>query len=392
MHILLLPSWYPKDANDVGGVFFRDQALALRKYGHDVGVIAPRMRSLRTLVKPTAQEKILTFENDDGVKTYRLNIYGALPRIPYGNYYLFKKAARFLFNRYTAEYGKPDILHAHSAVFGGAAGAELSREFDIPLVLTEHSSGFARGVYANWQLKLAENAIRVANVCIAVSPSLVDFLSKQFSFSKGAWAWVPNVVADRFNEPDDKRRLERPIRFLNLALMTENKGQLDLIEAFKIVVDSDPSAELLLGGDGPIRPALKEKANSFGIAGNVNFLGMVPPANVPYLLGEIDIVVISSHYETFGVVAAEALMAGVPVVATRCGGPQCIVEQGDGFLVAVGNPQELGSAMKILSKNIEDYNPAAISSRARSRFSGEAIASSLTKKYEKAIASRKGEP
>jgi hypothetical protein len=155
MHILLLPSWYPKTSNDVSGVFFRDQALALQNYGHKVGVITPLMRSLRTLGKKNPPEKLPALENDMGILTYRKEQFASLPSLPYGNYWLFKNMAELLFKHYTEDNGKPDILHAHAAVFGGAAASELAAEFDIPLVLTEHSSGFSRKIYANWQLNLA---------------------------------------------------------------------------------------------------------------------------------------------------------------------------------------------------------------------------------------------
>ena len=71
MHILLIPSWYPKSQNDVSGVFFRDQALALNEYGHKVGVIAPLMVSMRTPFKVITARKFPEFENDNGVLTYR---------------------------------------------------------------------------------------------------------------------------------------------------------------------------------------------------------------------------------------------------------------------------------------------------------------------------------
>jgi L-malate glycosyltransferase len=392
MHILFFPSWYPDYPADVKGVFFRDQALALLKYGHQVGVIAPKLKSLRTLVNRGGAPFTPSYELDEGIPTYRRDVLAALPRVPLGNYWLIRKAARALLKEYINRHGKPDILHAHSAIFGGAVAAELSREYGIPMVLTEHSTGFARNLYADWQLKLAGKGFSGARRCIAVSPALGQILGEAFPQTKNRWHWIPNVVADRFNASKVFNRKQDAVRFLNLALMTEKKGQFDLIEAFKIVADSNPSAELWFGGDGPILHALKEKASELGIADSVHFLGMVPPAEVPQLLEQVDIMVVSSHYETFGVVAAEALMAGVPVIATRCGGPECIVEQGDGLIVPVKNPKALGSAMKALSDDLESFDPGSIAARARARFSGEAIAGRLTREYEEAIASSKKEP
>lgn len=387
MHILLLPSWYPKTPKDVGGVFFRDQALALHNYGHKVGVIAPSLRSLRTLGKSTAESAVLEYENDKGIQTYRKEVFALLPRLPYGTYWLFKRAARALLTRYIIENGKPDILHAHAAIFGGAAGAELAEEFEIPLVLTEHSSGFARGIYTTWQLKLAETAIGRASSCLAVSPSLGSLLTEKFPRSAGKWTWIPNVVADRFSAPTESLKKERPVRFLNLALMSENKGQRDLLEAFVKLDSSGVHVELWLAGDGPIRAELKALAESSGVLERVKFLGLVEPDDVPGLFGEVDVMVVSSHYETFGVVAAEALMAGVPVVATRCGGPECIVQLGDGLLVPPRNPPELYEAMRQLTEHLSDYRPDEIAQRARDRFSGAAVAKRLSSEYSDVLSS-----
>lgn len=90
---------------------------------------------------------------------------------------------------------------------------------------------------------------------------------------------------------------------------------------------------------------MEQMAIEYGISDKVQFLRLVAPDKVPTLLAEADVLKMSSHYETFGVVAAEALMAGVPVVATRCGGPECIVDEGDGLLVRRKQPSELGNAM-----------------------------------------------
>lgn len=385
MHILLLPSWYPKNRNDVSGVFFRDQAIALYNHGHKVGVIAPQLRSLRTLLTQSSGTRLKTFENDRGIPTYRKELLALAPRVPYGNYWLYKQVARRLMQQYIIENGKPDILHAHAAIYGGAAGVELSRELQIPLVLTEHSTGFARGIYKKWQLNLAKKAIEASSLCISVSPALGDLLTKQFSTINSRWKWIPNVVADRFENLANKTAGERPIRFLNLALMTKKKGQLDLIQAFSELIKIGMSAELWLAGDGPERHNLELITKNLGIDKKVRFMGLVRPSNIPKLMTEVDIMVISSHYETFGVVAIEALMAGLPVIATRCGGPECILEVGDGLLVPPRQPAALSDAMLQVGKNLANYDPVVIAKRARERFSSEVIACRLVKEYESVL-------
>lgn len=95
--------------------------------------------------------------------------------------------------------------------------------------------------------------------------------------------------------------------------------------------------------------------------------------------------VISSHFETFGVVAAEALCSGVPVISTRCGGPECIVEEGDGLLVPVADPEALAEAMQALASAPERCQRKNIAQRAQQRFSGQAVAHALTAIYQDAL-------
>jgi len=386
MHILILPSWYPSNANDIRGVFFRDQAIALHNYGHTVGVIAPSIRSLRTLGKPRNQNP--DFENDRGILTYRDEVLSFLPRIPYGSYLLLLRSARNLLKTYIRKNGTPDIIHAHSAILAGAVGAKLSQEFDIPMVLTEHSTGFVREVYARWQLKLAEAAIKQSKLNIAVSPSLANTLTEKLPENNTCWKWIPNVVADRFSTKNKYHKRDRRIRYLNLALMTEKKGQIDLLSAFVDLNDnSQTPSELWFAGDGPIKDKLVKMAKEAGVSDRVHFLGKIEPAKVPELLAQVDVMVVSSHYETFGVVAAEALMAGVPVIATRSGGPECIVEEGDGLLVEPKQPNALAKAMLDIGQNLDRYEPAVLAKNAQARFSSSAIAAQLTTEYQTLLSS-----
>jgi glycosyltransferase involved in cell wall biosynthesis len=129
-------------------------------------------------------------------------------------------------------------------------------------------------------------------------------------------------------------------------------------------------------------------AVSSGVANKIRFLGLIEPEQVPALLAQVDVMVVSSHYETFGVVAAEALMAGVPVIATRCGGPECIVGHGDGLLVPPKQPAALREAMQQICENLSAYDTIAIAERARTRFSGDAIAHLLTAEYRNVLSHR----
>lgn len=388
MHVLIVPSWYPDNAEDANGVFFRDQALALKEAGHRVGVIAPQLKSLRKLANKRGWARTPFYELDHGVPTYRKTVWAVLTRVPYGNYLLVKRATRVLLANYIADHGKPDLIHAHAAIFAGAAVAELAESLGIPVVHTEHSSGFAKGVYTGWQARLAEKAYRQSRICMAVSPALAELVEQQLPATRGRWVWMPNMVSDRFTAPATalpRERSNTPPIFLTLALMKEGKGHIDLLRAFHSLLSSGYAAELWLAGDGPLRAAVDAEAYRLNLVSKIRFLGLVAPPRVPELLTRVDALVVPSHSETFGVVAAEALMTGLPVVATRCGGPECILENGDGILSPPGEPESLAAAMRQLSENLASYDRRAIARRARERFAGPAIAARLTAAYQRAL-------
>jgi glycosyltransferase involved in cell wall biosynthesis len=347
------------------------------------------MHSMKKFLSGPRPEKSVRRENDNGVLTYRRDLWAALPRVPYGNYLLWQRAADRLLEKYIKEQGRPDIIHALSAIFGGAVAARWKSRFNLPVVLTEHSSAFARGILRPWQLRIAKNAGDEADVRIAVSPALGQLLSDTLGFDSNSWIWIPNIVAERF-DPGDRKGPGRnkKIRFLNLALMTENKGQLDLLEAFALAFPNDKGRELIFAGDGPLKHRLEEEAVRLGINNRVHFKGRVPPAEVPRLLRNIDAMVVSSHYETFGLAAAEALMCGTPVIASQCGGPECIVEDGDGLLVPPKDPEGMAKALARMADLLPLMNSKDIAMRARQRFSGDAVGEQLEAVYADLMSSK----
>lgn len=93
--------------------------------------------------------------------------------------------------------------------------------------------------------------------------------------------------------------------------------------------------------------------------------------------------------ETFGVSYLEALSCGVPVIATRCGGPECFVNEHNGIMVEPDNVDDLAKAMQTMYYNISYYNRAEIARKIREDYSAQAVASRLMEQYER-LARRAG--
>ena len=117
--------------------------------------------------------------------------------------------------------------------------------------------------------------------------------------------------------------------------------------------------KLKIGGKGPEEAKLHQLAADLNLGGSVEFLGGLKNEEVLKLMYESDAFVLASRIETFGVVFIEALAQGLPVVATRCGGPESIVTPANGLLIDTENQQALTEALIALHDNHRQYSPQA---------------------------------
>ena len=125
-----------------------------------------------------------------------------------------------------------------------------------------------------------------------------------------------------------------------------------LIQVMALVVARYPTARLVMAGKGAMEEELKRMVLNLKIEQSISFVGFVPHEEIPALLQSIDIFVMPSCFETFGVAAVEAQATELPVVATRVGGiPEVVVDGVTGILVEPRNPEQLAEA---ILKLIED--------------------------------------
>jgi len=390
LHVLILPSWYPTKLNPINGCFFREQAKALAKVGMRVGVISPSAVSMRNLDLWRKLRKFPEHYTDGDIDTYQKVFLNTFPRMPFLQTKQFLSIGLKMFRRYIDENGKPDLIHAHAAIMGGRLALEISRRYDIPYVITEHSTGFARNIYKKKQLEIAKEAYRFAKARIAVSRPFGQLLERMFPDAFTEWIEVPNIVMPEFSPPEsieEKSRFETQEHFifLNLGIMTPKKGQRDLLRSFANAFQGDSRVRLRIGGDGPLRAELRQLAEELEILSQIDFLGSLDREQVVEEMRHCDAFVLSSHFETFGVVLIEALACGKPVIATACGGPESIVNDGNGILVPPGDITALSKALQSIITNYKTFNPEEIARDCHDRFGAESVAVRLQKIYEKVL-------
>ena len=382
MNILILPSWYPATPNEVNGVFFREQAHALARAGFHVGVLSINLSSIKLWKRWRLQPTTPAISNDKGVHTYRVygtNWFRHLPEL--NNKYKAQQLLS-LYDLYERDHGRPDLIHVHSMLPAGLAAHELEKSRGIPYVITEHSSAFSYGLLSPGQLAQAAKVAKGAQHRWAVSSAFARLLEQQLCPTAGPWGTMPNILNQAFLDIPLPDRPSGHYIFLNICIHEANKNVDLLLKAFSDQFRGCPDVLLYIGGSGPKTAELIQLANQLGIAEQVHFLGMLSRDQVRAAMANAHAFVLASQVETFGVVLIEALAMGIPVVATRCGGPEDIVTSANGVLVDPGDVQSLGAAMGRIYRNAATYEAREIRRDCSERFSESAVTRRLQFSYQ----------
>lgn len=132
-----------------------------------------------------------------------------------------------------------------------------------------------------------------------------------------------------------------------VSRLIEQKGIIYALEAFARVCAEYPAAQLVIAGDGELRAALEARSNVLGLAGRVHFLGWREDA--PAVLRALDIFLMPSLWEGFGLTLLEAMSARLPVIASHVSAiPEVVVHGETGYLVARRDPDAIAYALRLL--------------------------------------------
>jgi glycosyltransferase involved in cell wall biosynthesis len=378
MHVLFLPSFYPYPEKPVSGIFFKEQALALQQSGMNVRIayVEPRRLQAITLGKLKESHFQISRTVEDGLETLRLRGWNPLMQTIPGAL-IWSKLTEHLVSRYIHLFGQPDLIHAHNSLWAGYAASQIYNNLKIPYVLTEHSSLFTTGAISSKAVPSVVKTLKDARYVVAVSSHLAN--SVNVFQENRVDEIVPNVVNTDFFALPATAPPELPFVFLGVAHLSEKKGYHLLIKAFAKVFKGDLAVQLEIGGDGPQKTELENLCTQLGLERQVAFLGALSQEEVRSALWRANAFVLPSFQETFGVVLIEAMATGLPVIASKCGGPDEIVNLENGYLFDVGDVDALAEALQELKS--KRYSRQSIRAQTVSRYSRKSIASILSKIY-----------
>lgn len=224
----------------------------------------------------------------------------------------------------------PQVIHAHWWLPGGFIGAVVSKLTGTPLVITTHGTDVAQLERAAWAKTPARFAFAQASAITCGSAYLRNELVRQGVADADKIQVIPMPVNPLFVQ-DTLSPRSKPndgFKILTVARLTRQKSIDTLIEALGILRARGIDARLEIAGDGDQRASLEEQVRSLQVEPQVKFLGLVPQSELPARYADCDAFVLPSVREGMGLVLAEALLCGAPVVATNSGGVTDIVKHG----------------------------------------------------------------
>lgn len=331
----------PLGGHKAGGlnVYVRETALAFGRRGYLVDIFT-RRDGLHPAVLPLAP----------GVRVVHLD---AGPSAPADKDALWEYMPAFLhgLRAFRARHGLHyDLVHSHYWMSAWAA-TYLQRLWDVPHVAMFHTLGEAKNrARADeheppHRIQTERRVVATADAIVAASEHERALLMDLYGAAAQRIEVIPCGV-----DPERFRPLERAACRRELGLGGEPLvlfvGRLEPLKGIELLIDAlvhlDGVTLLVVGGDArsaAYQAELERRAAQRGVAARVRFVGAVPQERLPLYYNAADVCAVPSFYESFGLVALEALACGVPVVAARVGGLSTTVRDGEnGFLVPWRDP------------------------------------------------------
>jgi len=373
MTILLLTHSYPDTEIKWRGLFIKDQAIALSAK-HEVIVVYFKVDYSH--LAPFSKYSFVKRQNGKIIE-YELTTGKSFPVINQLKY--LKDTYRFI-SREILSRRKIDIVHSHLSYPAGFLGTVIQKRKGIPCIVTEHS----------WINKYFRSRLHKASVLytlkhsagiVAVSQALKDDINR---YSKRPVYVVPNVVEMKKFSLTGTVSKDKKMNAGILGGMGNYRKGLDiLIKALPLIKDLELTVHI--GGDGKYLNTFRNLAKELEVQKKCVFYGEIKPEAIFDFYSKLDFYVLPSRDETFGVVVVEAMACGLPVIATKCGGPEEIITKETGILIEKENPAELAAAIRSVAGSMSSYDRKAIRDYVLERYSPETFLALISEVYRELL-------
>lgn len=349
----------PTGSEEAGGqnVYVREVARMLAKRGHHVDVFT-RGRTCRTAeVHPVGPYRVIRLPAGPVGFISRDHLFEHLPAF-------VRRAREFV----SAEGGRYDVLHSNYWL-SGWVGSRLTDAWQVPQLHTHHSLGAVKyaasgAIPPQGQQRLEiERGLLERAFIVATSPQDVASMRRHYGNPRQV-AVIPCGIDETVFRPHRRDAARRALGLPDGELLAyagrfdANKGIDCLVQAFARLSQTRSAHLALAGGFDPMATDQGEyqriagMIQDLGLRDRTSFLGKLDASRLALLYATADLCVVPSHYESFGLVAIEAMGCGTPVVASRVGGLQYTVRHLEsGWLFPVRDSEALATACDRLLEN-----------------------------------------
>jgi len=352
INLLVLPELFPEFEGDWKGVFIEDYLQSVKK-------LNPRTLYLRL----TGKERGVKDENYRGqfqLRRFNLTDKKVSPLLkPF--YYLkwFLKGVQL-----GETYTDTTIIHAHGAILNGTLAYLIGKKLNVPFVVTEHTGPYERILNSGVKRTISKFIFnKAAKVLVVSEHQKKEVLKLGIPEEKVKVSYNP-VNTDLFQIAGEKEAK-------NLAFVSrldEFKGGLRMVKAFHQINNNYPDYTLTIVGEGEEYEAIQQYVLTNNLSEKVLLKGTLTKLQIAEVLNQSCLFVFPSRHETFGLVVAEALSCGLPVVCTNQTAPKEFINDKNGILVEPDNVDEIAKAMDHIIKNKGAYNSMLIRQQIEERF------------------------
>lgn len=392
MKILVISHMYPNETNKSSGIFVHEQVKAIVKQGHSVHVVSPVPsvpNVLKNRKKKWNQLSEIPYKDEYESITVYYPRYLLLPKLILESlsgklmFFGIQKTISVLM-----KHNQYDMIHAHVALPDGYAAMEISKKYNVPLIVTVHGKDFSSSLNRKAPYKsIAKTLIHADNI-ILVSNKLKVICNEKFpEVSNKKIQVIYNGVNEIFFNRSNSALLEKneqKLKLLSVSNLIDSKGIDINLKAISILKKKGIDVEYNIVGEGIEEQNLKKLAVELNITKQVNFLGKKNRVEIAYQINECDIFSLPSWNEAFGIAYIEAMASSKPIIGCKGQGIEEIIKhENNGYLV---EPKSVSSLVEVLS-NIHIERLLLIGDNAyktvRNNFSWDINASQTLQIYKK---------
>ena len=285
---------------------------------------------------------------------------------------------------------RPDLVHVHVLTRHALIAWFWKIKYGYPYIVSEHWSRYLpeNNTYKGFIRKNVTRFIAwKANAMIAVSGRLRISMQCR-KVDNRRWFIIPNIVdQDRFSLPARTGIREKKIILHISCFEDRSKNISGLLRALKVLSHERNDFICRIIGEGPDLDRMKQYARETGLDGSlVNFEGLRENREMIDILHDGDFLILTSHYETFGTVLAEAMSCGLPVVSTRVGIADEIVKPSTGILVD-HDDESITAGINRMLDHYGEYDRLKIRQSVTGKFSKESVGRQLMDVYQTIVTS-----